>query len=128
MLVYRSAPLDVVEGGRTRHTWAALQAGADGAAIPLTANLALVSSDTSIAAPPAGVALLFDWPADRNTLVPNGVINFINTNLSLSIPLGVHTWGQLVRRLFKSDGAGKWLTLASDARDLWMGRGSIDVT
>lgn len=94
--------------------WSAVDFRTKGAGETSTAGRCLVGSTTFLASPPAGVTFLLDTATDLDTAIPNGMVTAINNFLGISIPNGT-TWRQAFRRLFRSDGAGKWGTIFADA-------------
>lgn len=70
----------------------------------------LVGSPSNLASPPAGVTLLLNTATDLDIAIPTGIRTTVNTALGITIPNGT-TWRQGFRRLFRSDGVGKWGTI-----------------
>lgn len=86
----------------------------------------LVGSSIAIT-PILPARFLLDTAADLDVLVPDAVVNFVNTQLSVSVPLQTFTWRKFFRRLFTIEGSGRWGTIVGDMKLKFGPLGGFDI-
>lgn len=78
-----------------------------------TAGNCLVGTPVAVVSPPAGVTFLLNTATDMNTVVPSAIVTALNNALAVTIPQGV-LWKELLRRLLRVLGSGRWGLLDAD--------------
>lgn len=90
------------------------------------AGRCLVGSTVTVT-PVLPARFLLDTATDLDVLVPDATVNFVNTQLGLSVPTQTYTWRQFFRRLFAADGQGRWGVIVGDLRLRFGPAGSFDL-